>query len=425
MTEFTAPGWCNSSNIYEVNLRQYTQEGTCNSFRKHLPRLRDMGVEILWFMPLTPISLSGRKGTLGSYYAVADYKKVSTEFGSQQELKELIDDAHAQGFKVIIDWVANHSGNDNNWIIEHPDYFVHEHEQILHPNGWDDVSKLNYDNAEMREAMLDAMAFWIKEFDIDGYRCDMAHLVPLDFWITARRFLNTIKPGLFWLAECEDPAYHASFDATYTWKWMHASEDFYKQKLPISSLVDVLYAYDRTFTADSIRTYFTSNHDENSWNGTEYEKYGEAAKLFAVFSCTWNGIPMVYSGQEIPNLRRLQFFDKDEMDWSSYSLHLFYKTLLSLHKNNPALRAADPGVYTEFIQNDHPENILSFRRKSGEHEVTVVLNCSEQPNQVHLPLTNSYEEVFLGIHYAAGAHILFELEPWGYRVLQRSLLLPA
>ena len=250
----------------------------------------------------------------------------------------------------------------------------------------------------------------------------MAHLVDLDFWIIARRSLNNIKPELFWLAECEEAKYHEAFDATYTWKWMHATEDFCHHKLPVSTLTDVLFEYDRSFSQDSFRTYFTSNHDENSWNGTEYEKYGAAAKLFAVFSCTWNGIPMIYSGQELPNLKRLKFFDKDEIEWASCALHLFYKTLLTLHKNNPALSAADPNVHTEFIQTDHPENILSFRRQTKEHEVIVLLNCNEKVNQIQVKLTGSYEEVFFGIHYNSNEKATFELEPWGYNVLQRKIL---
>jgi Glycosidases len=309
---FQHPSWSYNTNIYEVNVRQYTHEGTFEAFKKHLLQLKDMGVEVLWLMPITPISSKGRKGTLGSYYAVQNYKAVNPEFGSLQDFIELVKYSHDLGFKIIIDWVANHTGNDNVWIDEHPDFFCYEEGQIVHPHGWEDVSKLNFDNDEMQHAMIDTMRFWIDTCDIDGFRCDMAHLVPLDFWKRARTELQKIKPDQFWLAECEEVNYHDVFDATYTWKWMHATEEFCKDKIGLDNLFSVLKNYNDSFPKDAFRIYFTSNHDENSWNGTEYEKYGDAVKALAVFSCTWNGIPMIYSGQELPNYKRLQFFDKDE-----------------------------------------------------------------------------------------------------------------
>ncbi|MDQ6758030.1 MAG: alpha-amylase family glycosyl hydrolase [Bacteroidota bacterium] len=421
--EFNHPYWSCSTNIYEVNVRQYTVDGTFKAFQTHLPRLKDMGVEVLWFMPVTPISNKNRKGTLGSYYAVQNYKTVNPEFGCLRDLIELITTAHKFGFKVIIDWVANHTGNDNIWIEAHPDFFCYDiNGHISHPNGWDDVSKLNYDNEQMQVAMIDAMKFWILECNIDGFRCDMAHLVPLDFWEKARTELEKIKPELLWLAECEEPEYHQVFDATYTWKWMHATEEFCKGKNNLPALFNLLNEYNSTFPKEALRVYFTSNHDENSWNGTEYEKYGEAAKAFAVFSCIWNGLPMIYSGQELPNYKRLNFFDKDVIEWKDKcDLHGFYKVLLNLRKRNSALRAGDMNVITYKIETGD-ERIFSFVRKNKEDVVFVIINFS--PEKVfHKILDDNLNGKFKNVFNPS--FIIFpqqqnvEIDPWSYLLYEK------
>ena len=418
----THPSWSYNTNIYEVNVRQYTDEGTFKAFQKHLPRLKDMGVEILWFMPVTPISLKDRKGTLGSYYAVQDYKAINTEFGDMDDFKDLVRAAQQFGFKIIIDWVANHTGNDNVWIADHPDFFVYENGAILHPNGWEDVSKLNFDNAAMQQAMIDAMQFWITECNIDGFRCDMAHLVPLSFWIQAKAEINKTKHDLFWLAECEEPAYHEVFDATYTWQWMHKTEAFIKKETNIKGLVDVLENNYKSFAKDAYRVYFTSNHDENSWNGTEYEKYGEAVKALSVLSCTW-GLPMLYSGQELPNNKRLQFFDKDFIEWKpECELHGFYKTLLLLRKNNAAL--CDGNVAEVTIAVVENENIFAFARKKDNDEVLVILNLSAEHAvcQITSPLLSGvFANVFSEAKLVLSNQNTFELLPWGYLVYEKRV----
>ncbi|MDB5200090.1 MAG: 1,4-alpha-glucan branching protein [Chitinophagaceae bacterium] len=422
---FDHPLWSYDTNIYEVNVRQYTYEGTFNSFKEHLPRLSDMGVEVLWFMPVTPISAKGRKGNSGSYYAVQDYIAVNPEFGSLQDFVDLVKVAHTLNFKIIIDWVANHTGNDNVWIEEHPDFFCYdESNQIIHPNGWEDVSKLNFDNQHMHAAMIEAMKFWITTCNIDGFRCDMAHLVPLEFWEKARTVLEKYKMNLFWLAECEEVNYHEVFDATYTWKWMHATEEFYKGKVDLKNLFQVLNQYDYLFPKDAFRTYFTSNHDENSWNGTEYEKYGEAAKAFAVFSCTWNGIPMIYSGQELPNNKRLLFFDKDVIEWKQpCELNDFYKTLLHLRKTNTALRAADSNVVTYKVETSNDDKIFAFVRKNDADEVLVILNLSAENISFQILndiINGRFKNVFDKdvIDLSEKQHI--ELQPWDYLVYEKE-----
>jgi alpha-amylase len=418
---FVPLDWSHSTNIYEVNLRQYTAEGTFNAFARELPRLKDMGVEVLWFMPITPIATEKRKGSLGSYYACYDYTSTNPEFGSIEDFKNLVARAHELGFKVIIDWVANHTGWGHVWTTSHPDYFKrNEHSEFYDKNGWDDVIDLDFDNQNMRRDLIEAMRFWVRECNIDGFRCDMAMLVPLDFWKEARRTLDQDKK-LFWLAECEESNYHEAFDATYTWEWMHKSEDFAKHRTDIAGLDSLLWKYNAHFAPTAYRVYFTSNHDENSWNGTEYEKYGDAALPLAVFSATWNGIPMLYSGQELPNRKRLQFFDRDPIEWHGQpELHQFYQTLLTLHKNNPALRAGDKAVTTYRLRSNADQQVFAFIRKNGNHEVMVVLNLSGQDAlhcQFQDPLVNGqFKEVFDGYEQDFTHHKELVLKAWGYKV---------
>lgn len=423
---YAHPKWSYSANIYEVNLRQYTLEGAFEAFAKSLPRLKDMGVKVLWFMPITPISEKDRLGELGSYYAVRNYKETNPKFGTIDNFKKLVTQAHEMNFKVILDFVANHTGNDHPWVIEHPEFYHYEdNNKLHHPHGWSDVSKLNYEVPELCEYMIDALVFWVKECDIDGYRCDMAHLVPLDFWLHAKKKLSKIKDNLFWLAECEDPEYHEAFDATYTWRWMHASQEFYHQQMNLQSLLTVLYKSVTEFPCNAFRTYFTSNHDENSWNGTEYEKYGDAAQLFAVFSCTWNGIPLIYSGQELPNKKRLKFFEKNVIEWNdSFELHNFYKILLTLKSNNKSLRSGDSDVLTQIISHPDDHQVFSYLRKHKKDEVLVVLNCCE--NGMNF-LVKNVKGVFRNVF--GGDDINFDnnnnvyLNAWGYLVFERVPIL--
>jgi alpha-amylase len=388
-----------------------------------LPRLSDMGIEILWFMPITPISIEKRKGTLGSYYACSDYTNTNPEFGTINDFKNLVSAAQKLGFKVIIDWVANHTGWDHRWTREHPDYYLKDaNGNFIERNGWDDVIDLNYDNPELRKVVIAAMKFWVDECGIDGFRCDMAHLVLLDFWIEARTELDQVKK-LFWLAECEVADYHQAFDATYTWRWMHKTEDFAKHQTDINGLWDLLMQYDDEFPKNAFRAYFTSNHDENSWNGTEYEKYGPGAKNLAVFCCTWNGLPLIYSGQELPNYKRLNFFDKDAIEWTgNYELHDFYKTLLNLRKQNAALRAGDNNVVTHKLQTNANDKVFSFLRKKGNNEVLVFLNFSSE--QIALEIQDAsvqgdFKNVFDNSSVDFTTSKSINILEWGYFVFEK------
>ncbi|HLX93389.1 MAG TPA: alpha-amylase family glycosyl hydrolase [Puia sp.] len=420
---FSPVDWSYNTNIYEVNLRQYTDEGTFIAFARSLERLRNMGIETLWFMPVTPISQLNRKGSLGSYYACSDYTTTNPEFGTLDEFRTLVREAQQLGFKVLIDWVANHTGWDHRWTREHPEYYVRNpNGNFIERNGWDDVIDLDYNNQELRRSMISAMRFWIDDCHIDGFRCDMAHLVPLDFWIEARTELDQQK-RLFWLAECEVADYHLAFDASYTWRWMHKTEDFARDQTDINGLWELLSDYNRDFPPSAFRAYFTSNHDENTWNGTEYEKFGPAAKNLAVFSSLWNGIPLIYSGQEIPNLKRLKFFDRDPITWpANCDLQTFYKTLLSLRKKQPALRAGDPAVTTQRLWTGADNQVFAFKRCTQGSEVLVFLNYSTDGATIHLTLNQQeslYTNAFDGSEMKLGMEDYFNIPAWNFIILKK------
>lgn len=372
--------WKHTTNIYEVNVRQYTKEGTFRAFEKEMPRLKNMGVKTLWFMPITPIAQQNKKGSLGSPYAASDYISINPEFGTMDDFKHLVNEAHRLGFKVIIDWVANHTGWDHVWTKTNPEFYLKENGDFKMASGMDDIIELDYQNEEMRKVMIDAMKFWIEETDIDGFRCDLASWVTVDFWKEARPEVEKIKP-LFWIGEfdeLESPEYGKVFDASYSWKWMHKSAEFYKDNQPIHELVDLLRKYSQIGDS-SMRAWFTTNHDENSWNGTEYEKYGDITKAMAIFSATWNGIPLLYSGQELPNLKRLEFFEKDPIEWTNdCKMADFYKTLLNLKSSNSALRGGDSNVVTYLLNTSANDKIFAYIRKNKWNEVLVVLNFSKE-----------------------------------------------
>jgi glycosidase len=424
--DFKTVDWACTTNIYEVNVRQYSDEGTFNAFAGQLNRLRDMGVETLWFMPVTPIAVLNRKGTLGSYYSCSDYMAVNPEFGTLADFRRLVSKAHKLGFRIIIDWVANHTGWDHVWTKSNPEFFDRdEFGKFLPPfPDWEDVIHLNYQNAELRKAMVEAMKFWVNEADIDGFRCDMAHLVPLDFWKEARMELDAIKP-LFWLAETEEPAYHEVFDASYAWELLHSMEKYWKHETDMNGIDAVLFNYNTLFPATALRLFFTSNHDENSHSGTEYERMGDAAPAFAVLCATWGGIPLVYSGQEVPlKDKRLDFFDKDAIPWTGeYAMAGFYKVLLELRKSSPALRSADKSVRTFRLETTQNSRVFAFLKKNGDHEVLVLLNLSGDAISGRIigeVVIGHFKEVFSGITIDLTTERAFEMKPWEYAVYQKG-----
>ena len=417
------PEWSRDAVIYEVNIRQYTPEGTFKAFEEHLPRLKALGVDLLWFMPINPIGEKNRKGSLGSYYSVRDYTGVNPEFGTLADFKHLVNKAHEMGMHVIIDWVANHTAWDNAWVKEHPDWYVKdENGDLKSPFDWTDVVKLDYNVQEMRQAMIGAMQYWLSEADIDGYRCDVAAEVPLDFWNELRPELDKIKP-VFMLAEAEVPAQHEyAFDMSYAWELHHLMNSIAKKEKNANDLQTYFLKNDTLFSPDAYRMSFITNHDENSWNGTEYERMGDAVHTFAMLTFTLPGMPLIYSGQEAAFDRRLLFFEKDSIDWGPYPRKDFYKKLIELRKDNPALWSGLAGGEIERIKTVHPKRIFAFRREKGDNEVVVITNLGD--STINVPLKNilgkkDWKDLETGSEWVEGGSIDLLMHPWEYRVLFR------
>jgi glycosidase len=395
VTAVAHPAWSRRANIYEVNIRQYTPEGTFRAFEAHLPRLRRMGVDILWIMPINPISKKMRKGTLGSYYAVSDYTAINPEYGDLADFKRLVAAAHEQGFKVIVDWVANHTGWDNVWVAQHPDWYKRNKAGELegyhytdlsdgHEEVWADVIGLDYSKPAVRAGMIEAMSYWVRTADIDGFRCDVAWTLPVDFWNEARARLDAIKP-VFMLAEADTPEMQArAFDMTYDWVLYKMLVKVAQGQADARDLAKLYTDPPRRYPAGAYRMTFTSNHDENSWKGSDRELYGEAADAMVVLAATLPGMPLIYGGQEAGLDKRLAFFDKDQIDWKDLSRSEIYAWLLAIKRKHPALvNEMNPGNL-ELIDTGNPK-VFAFRRVAKNDRVTVIVNLSATPATVTLP----------------------------------------
>jgi len=383
------PEWSHHAVLYEVNIRQYTPEGTFKAFETHLPRLKKMGVDVLWIMPINPISQKMRKGTLGSYYAVRDYTAVNPEYGSLDDFQHLVAAAHALGMKVILDWVANHTGWDHVWTTQHPDWYLRNAQGELegyhytdlsdhHEETWADVIGLDYRKPEVRAGMIEAMSYWVKTADIDGFRCDVAWTLPVDFWDQARAALDHIKP-MFLLAEADTPELQMNaFDATYDWTLYHLMIQIAQGHAGVNDLKNLYLNPPRRYPQGAYRMTFTSDHDENSWNGTDRELYGKGVNAMAVLAMTLPGMGLVYSGQEASLDKRLAFFEKDAIDWSNLHQGDFYRRLIALKHRHPAL-SNDLNAGSLVFLNAHSDHVLAFERRRGRDAVVVAVNLSDTP----------------------------------------------
>jgi len=418
------PEWSKNANIYEVNIRQYTHEGTFNAFSSHLERLKEMGVDILWLMPVTPVGELNRKGTLGSYYAVKDYTSVNPEFGSLDDFKKLVSKAHGMGMYVIIDWVANHTSPDHSWTTSNPEFYTKDSLGKFIPPvaDWSDVVDLDYSNKELRNQMANAMKFWVTETGIDGFRCDVADMVPLDFWEQAIPELQKIKP-LFFLAEAENPELHKkAFNTGYNWTLHHILNDIAKGNKTISDLDDYFFTKkEKEFPWGAFKMNFTSNHDENSWNGTEFERLGDAAKAMAVICATSPGTLLIYSGQEAAMDCRLEFFEKDEIPWNNIALHEFYQALLHLKTRNQALWNGKHGGLMKRFKTEEA-NVFAFVREKDDAKVVVLVNLSSSPVKVNLDdklIDGNFVNVFTEKKISLPLVSKTDMAPWGFIVLEK------
>lgn len=412
------PEWSKNVSIYEVNIRQYTPEGTINAFAEHLPRLKELGTDILWLMPIHPIGEKNRKGTLGSYYAVQDYYAINPEFGTEDDFRNLVTKIHEMGMYVIIDWVANHSAWDNPLINTHPDWYTqNEKGEIISPvDDWSDVADFNYDVPEMQTYMVNALKYWVNEFNIDGYRCDVASMVPTEFWNKARFELDKIKP-VFMLAEANDAELHEyAFDMTYSWDMHFLWNDIAQRKRTVNDLVNQFEVEKTKYQPSDYRMTFTSNHDENSWKGTVFERLGDAAETFIVLSATMPGMPLVYSGQEACMDKHLRFFDKDTIDWTEdCQFTKLYNKLFELKKNNPALWNGEFGGTMVRLNTTADNQVFAFLREKDDNQVVTILNLSNEPAEFEF--SNAIDntqltEIFTGENIASN----YSLAPWAYKV---------
>lgn len=416
------PSWASNATIYEVNVRQYTKAGTFRAFQAHLPRLKALGVRILWFMPLQPISSLNRKGSLGSPYSIADYKGINSELGTESDFKSLVTAAHAAGFKVVLDWVANHTGWDNRWIVEHPDWYTKDAEgKITWPIGtdWTDVADLNYESQAMRAEMISSMKYWLSNYDIDGFRADVAGAVPSDFWEAARDELETVKP--IWMVaedEGEGALLNSAFNANYGWSFlgkMTSMSTGSSGKFPAISAILASESYPN----GTYPMTFITNHDENSWNGTEYERLGGAVKMLSAFYFTTPGMPLIYSGQEVAQNRRLKFFDKDEIIWKASPMTAFYQKLIALKAKNSALAADDTPSPTSFLAATH-FSTPAYGRADGKSKVFVVLNLSRAKATTTVTagkFAGTYFDAFSGKRVKVTSKFRLTLPSQGYLVL--------
>ena len=363
-----------NSVVYEMNVRQYTPEGTFAAAQQELPRLAELGIDILWLMPIYPIGVDGRKGPLGSYYAVKNYCDVNPEFGTLEDFDNFLAEAHRLGLRVVLDWVANHTSPDNVWVTERPaDWYERDAEgNTTFTADWSDTANLNYENHDVWHGMAGAMRFWM-ERGIDGFRCDMACEVPLEFWQEAISGLRADYPNMYMLAEGEEPLLHSlsGFNSSYSWELHHMMNAIARGEQNIPELLAYLEKDAARHPAEAFRLMFTSNHDENSWAGTEFERMGDAAKLMAVLTFTLpNGQPLIYTGQEMGWNKRFEFFQRDPIPaWEKNEYFDFYKELIAIRHANPALAAGANGGKFEVVSAE--DSVLVFTRTLPNNKVTV------------------------------------------------------
>ena len=419
--QIIAPEWSYNKTIYEVNLRQFTTSGTIAEFRTQLPRLKKLGVGILWFMPLHPIGEVNRKGTLGSYYSVKDYYGLDPALGTKEEFQSLVKEIHELGMYLIIDWVANHTSWDNDLVIKHPEFYTKDSTGKFVPPvaDWADVIDLDYGNKNLWKYMSGAMEYWLTEYNIDGFRCDVAGMVPEEFWSYLYPKLSKHK-NVFMLAEDERPIDHkTAFDMTYSWDLYHLFNEIAKGKKPVSAIFTQLKKEKDEYPEQAFRMRFITNHDENSWNGTEFERLGKGVKAFSVLTYTLPGMPLLYNGQESALNKRLDFFEKDPIEWKDYELSPFIEILTKMKSDFNVLDAGEKGASVEEVKNSEHEKVISFVRGMGKEKVFVIANLSNKTAKTkfkNAPEMKRAIEIFSGKKLKIGKTFSVELAPWDYRI---------
>lgn len=419
------PEWSYNAVLYEMNIRQMTVEGTFKAATAHLERLKNLGVDVIWLMPVFPIGIKNRKGTLGSFYSVRDYCAVNEEFGSMAEFDTFVETAHNLGLKVILDWVANHTSRDNKWLTNKPlDWYERDDDgEAKIPWDWSDTAQLNYQNKEVWQGQIESMKFWITEHNIDGFRCDMAMLTPIEFWQVVRFSLQQIKPDIFLLAEAEeDNLFQNAFDACYSWNLHHVMCDVAQNKTKVFALRDRIYTDLRRFPKWSMRMTFTSNHDENSWSGSEFTRFGNALEpMTALTFLLPQSMPLIYTGQEVGYDHSFAFFEKDAIqnfDENRYTE--LYRKLCAIYHSHRALQSADRGGSFIEIDNNAPDCLMTFVREVEGDRVVVIANLSPYTvfGDFHTGIyAGEYTDAMTENKVTLYEHMWGDIAPWSYKIL--------
>jgi glycosidase len=416
------PAWTKTAVLYQLNTRQFTPDGTLNAAARELPRIKALGATIIWLMPIHPIGVQNRKGSVGSPYSVRDYRAVNPDLGTLADLKAFVAKAHGLGLHVILDWVANHSAWDNPIHAQHPDWYDKDWKGANRPTpwwDWSDIIDLDYSKPALREYMTGSMTYWVREAGIDGYRCDVAGYVPLDFWDNARAELDAIKP-VFMLAEFDQRDIFArAFDAAYAWKWNNAMHDIAMGKADATALFGYYSEHESAFPKGAQRMTYTENHDQNAWEGTEFERFGPALNNAITLSFIGDGIPLIHNGQEAGNERRLKFFERDPIVWRDHPNAALFRKLISFRNAHPALWNAPWGATMVPVVNTAPAKVFTFVREGGGDKIFALFNMSGEPQTIGFsdgPSVGSYREFDGTAPVTIGADTKITIAPWRSRI---------
>lgn len=421
------PEWSYSAVLYEMNIRQLTAEGTLRAAIERLPFLRSVGVDALWLMPIYPIGVEGRKGTLGSYYSIRDYKAVNEEFGTADDFRAFVTAAHALGMKVILDWVANHTARDARWITEQAaDWYERDEQGVAKvPWDWTDTAKLNYLNHDVWHGHIDAMRYWVEEFKVDGFRCDMAMLVPIEFWQEASEELHRVKSDIFMLAEAEeDNLFDRAFNMSYQWEIHHIMVDIAKGARRVWDLRNAIHNQRQRYPREAMRMSFTSNHDENSWSGSEQSRFGAALEVMTALTFLMpSTMPLIYTGQEVGYDHSFEFFERDAIPETLYVENRtteLYRRLTALKHSSMALAAGERGGEMIEIENNAKDCMMTFVREVDGSRVVAIMNLS--PYVIHADFntgiySGNYLDAMTGERVILDSHVERDIAPWCYQIL--------
>ena len=425
----THADWSYSAVLYEMNIRQLTPEGTISAAEKKLEFLHSMGIDAIWMMPIYPIGEENRKGSLGSYYSIQDYCAVNPEFGTMEDFDSFVAKAHSLGMKILLDWVANHTARDAKWLkTKSADWYEREADGTAKiPWDWSDTAKLNYANRDVWRGQIEAMRFWVEKHNIDGFRCDMAMLVPIEFWQQAAAVLHAVKPDIFMLAEAEElNLFDKAFDMCYAWEIHHMMCDIAKGKRRVWDLRNTMYADRERYPNSAMKMMFTSNHDENSWSGSEFDRFGAAREVMTALTFVWEAaMPLLYTGQEVGYNHSFEFFERDYIPAEKYQANEdteLYRKLIALKHSQPALQAGERGGRTIEIENNAKDCLMTFVRELGDSRVVAIMNLS--PYTIHADYNNGiyageYTNAITGEKVLLPVHLEQDIEPWGYTLLYK------